>query len=56
MRGCRIRRGASRGARSALKLRPMHGMLSAAILIGVCGVVAAACLYVVIRVFLAGAH
>jgi hypothetical protein len=34
----------------------MHGMLSAAVLIGVFGVVAAACLYVVIRVFLAGTH
>ena len=32
----------------------MHGMLSAAILIGVFGVIAAACLCVVVRVFLAG--
>jgi hypothetical protein len=34
----------------------MHGMLSAAILIGVFGLVAAACLYVVVRVYLAGTH
>jgi hypothetical protein len=32
----------------------MHGMLSAAILIGVFAVVAAACLYLVVRVFAAG--
>jgi hypothetical protein len=32
----------------------MHGMLSAAIVIGVLAVAAAACLYVVVRVFLAG--
>jgi hypothetical protein len=32
----------------------MHGMLSAAIVIGVLAVVAAACLYVVVRVYLAG--
>jgi hypothetical protein len=32
----------------------MHGMLSAAILIGVFGVIAAACLYVVVRVFAVG--
>jgi len=32
----------------------MHGMLSAAILIGVFAVVAAACLYLVVRVFTAG--
>jgi hypothetical protein len=32
----------------------MHGMLSAAIVIGVLGVVAAACLYMVVRVYAAG--
>jgi hypothetical protein len=32
----------------------MHGMLSAAILIGVFAVVAAACLYLVVRVYAAG--
>jgi hypothetical protein len=32
----------------------MHGMLSAAILIGVLAVVATACLYVVVRVAAAG--
>jgi hypothetical protein len=32
----------------------MHGMLSAAILIGVFAVVAAACLYLVVRVLAAG--
>jgi hypothetical protein len=32
----------------------MHGMLSAAILIGVFAVVAATCLYLVVRVFAAG--
>jgi hypothetical protein len=32
----------------------MHGMLSAAIVIGVLAVAAAACLYVVVRVYLAG--
>jgi len=32
----------------------MHGMASAAILIGAFGAVAAACLYVAARVFLAG--
>jgi hypothetical protein len=32
----------------------MHGMLSAAIVIGVLAVVAAACLYVAARVFAAG--
>jgi hypothetical protein len=34
----------------------MHGMLSAAVVIGVLAVIAAACLYVVIRVYLAGAR
>jgi hypothetical protein len=38
----------------AVHLRPMHGMLSAAIVIGVFAVVAAACLYVAVRVFAAG--
>jgi len=32
----------------------MHGMLSAAILIGVFAVIVAACLYLVVRVFAAG--
>jgi len=32
----------------------MHGMLSAAILIGVFAVIAAACLYVAVRVYTAG--
>jgi len=32
----------------------MHGMLSAAILIGVLAVIAAACLYLVVRVYAAG--
>jgi hypothetical protein len=32
----------------------MHGMLSAAILIGVLAVAAAACLYAVVRVYQAG--
>jgi hypothetical protein len=32
----------------------MHGMLSAAILIGVLAVMAAACLYVAVRVYAAG--
>jgi hypothetical protein len=32
----------------------MHGMLSAAILIGVLAVVAAACLYLAVRVYAAG--
>src|SRR5689334_12167725 len=44
-----------RGAGGApIDLRAMHGMLSAAILIGVFAVVAAACLYLVVRVFAAG--
>jgi len=34
----------------------MHGMLSAAILICVFGVAAAACLYVALRVWTAGGH
>ena len=38
----------------ARKLRAMHGMLSAAILIGVFAVAAAACLYAVVRVGLTG--
>src|SRR5689334_21077035 len=45
------RRGADGGP---IDLRAMHGMLSAAILIGVFAVVAAACLYLVVRVFAAG--
>jgi hypothetical protein len=32
----------------------MHGMLSAAILIGVLAVVAAACMYLAVRVYAAG--
>jgi len=44
-----------RGADGApIDLLAMHGMLSAAILIGVFAVVAAACLYLVVRVFAAG--
>jgi hypothetical protein len=35
-------------------LRVMHGMLSAAIVIGVLAVSAAACLYLAVRVFAAG--
>ena len=38
----------------ARTLRAMHGMLSAAILIGVLAVAAAACLYAVVRVYLIG--
>ena len=38
----------------ARTLRAMHGMLSAAILIGVLAVAAAACLYAVVRVYLTG--
>src|SRR5689334_24353155 len=42
------------GDGAPIDLRAMHGMLSAAILIGVFAVVAAACLYLVVRVFAAG--
>jgi hypothetical protein len=35
-------------------LRAMHGMLSAAIVIGVFAVCAVACLYLAVRVFMAG--
>jgi hypothetical protein len=49
-----IRRAAGRRPGFARKLRVMHGMLSAAILIGVLAVAAAACLYAVVRVYLAG--
>ncbi len=51
-----IRRAAGRRPGFARKLRVMHGMLSAAILIGVLAVAAAACLYAVVRVYLAGAR
>ena len=50
----RGRRACARRVRLARKLRAMHGMLSAAIVIGVLAVAAAACLYVVVRVYLAG--
>jgi hypothetical protein len=47
-----------RGAGPYRTARPytaaMHGMLSATILIGVFAAVAAACLYVAVRVYLAG--
>src|SRR5690349_21736133 len=46
-------RAAGRHA-APIDLRAMHGMLSAAILIGVFAVVATACLYLVVRVFMAG--
>ena len=50
----RLRRAAGpRGCR-ARTLRAMHGMLSAAILVGVFAVTAAACLYVAVRVYAAG--
>jgi hypothetical protein len=42
------------GGGSPVHWRVMHGMLSAAIVIGVLAVVAAACLYVTVRVFAAG--
>ncbi len=48
------RRAAGEGPGFARKLRAMHGMLSAAILIGVFAVAAVACLYAVVRVGLAG--
>lgn len=35
-------------------LRTMHGMLSAAIVVGVLAVCAVACLYLAVRVFMAG--
>jgi hypothetical protein len=43
-----------RAGASPVHLRPMHGMLSAAILIGVLAVTAAACLYLAVRVYAAG--
>jgi hypothetical protein len=48
--------GAARGVSGcfAHTLRAMHGMLSAAILIFVFVMAAAACLYVAVRVYLAG--
>jgi hypothetical protein len=45
---------AARRAAPAVNLRAMHGMLSAAILIGVFAVVAVACLYLAVRAFAAG--
>ena len=49
------RRAAGRCGRLARTLRAiMHGMLSAAIVIGVFAVAAAACLYVAVRAFTAG--
>ena len=50
----RIRRGAGPRGCLARTLRAMHGMLSAAILIGVFAVTAAACLYLAVRVYAAG--
>jgi len=50
----RKRRGAGPRGCLARTLRAMHGMLSAAILIGVLAVMAVACLYVAIRVYAAG--
>lgn|GEM_PF-2298222 len=49
-----MRRACARSARLDRKLRAMHGMLSAAIVIGVLAVAAAAFLYMVVRVYLAG--
>ena len=51
-----IRRAAGGRRGFARTLRAMHGMLSAAILIGVLALAAAACLYAVVRVYLAGAR
>ena len=48
------RRAAGRRGRLARTLLAMHGMLSAAIVIGVFAVAAAACLYVAVRAFTAG--
>ena len=48
------RRAAGRRGRLPRTLPPMHGMLSAAIVIGVFAVSAAACLYLAVRVFAAG--
>jgi len=48
------RRAAGRRRRLPRTLPPMHGMLSAAIVIGVFAVAAAACLYLAVRVFAAG--
>ncbi len=48
------RRAAGRRGRPARTLRAMHGMLSAAIVIGVFAVAAAACLYLAVRVLAAG--
>jgi hypothetical protein len=51
-----MRRGAGPSGPAAPKLRAMHGMLSAAILICAFAGVAVACGYVVLRVYLAGAR
>jgi hypothetical protein len=53
-RGTAIRRAAGGRGCFAHKLRAMHGMLSAAILICVFAAVTAACLYATGRVYLAG--
>jgi len=52
--GGRVRRGGGRRGPPDRTLRPMHGMLSAAILIGVFAVAAAVCLYVAVRAYAAG--
>jgi len=49
-----VRRAARRRGRLPRTLRAMHGMLSAAIVIGVFAVAAVACLYLAVRVFAAG--
>ena len=41
---------------SPVHLRAMHGMLSAAIVVGVFALAAAACLYLAVRVFAAGSR
>jgi hypothetical protein len=51
----RLRGAPGRGAGPpAVNLRAMHGMLSAAILIGVFALTAAVCLYLAVRAFAAG--
>jgi hypothetical protein len=49
-----MRRGAGPSRSPAPYTAGMHGMLSAAILISVFAAVAVACLYVVVRVYVAG--
>ena len=48
------RRAACQRGPLPVHLRAMHGMLSAAIVIGVFAVAAAACLYLAVRVLAAG--